>query len=113
MSRRSSNFLPRFIAAALTAPALVAAAVLTAPAALAETTESGPDGQELTLSETGLDPDGDTVTVSGADFREDAGIYVALCVIPQEADTAPGPCLGGVNMSGDEESSASGRASCR
>src|SRR5690625_2106501 len=105
MSRRSSNFLPRFIAAALTAPALVAAAVLTAPAALAETTENGPDGQELTVSETELDPDGDTVTVSGADFREDVGIYVALCVIPQEADTAPGPCLGGVNMSGDEESS--------
>jgi len=105
MSRRSSNFLPRFIAAALTAPALVAAAVLTAPAALAETTESGPDGQELTVSETELDPDGDTVTVSGADFREDVGIYVALCVIPQEADTAPGLCLGGVNMSGDEESS--------
>src|SRR5690625_116447 len=92
MSRRSSNFLPRFIAAALTAPALVGAAVLTAPAALAETTESGPDGQELTVSETDLDPEGDTVTVSGANYREDVGIYVALCVIPQEADTAPGPC---------------------
>src|SRR5690625_3251894 len=100
MSYTSSRILPRFIAAPLTAPALIAAAVFAAPTAHADTTETGPDGQELTVSETSVDPNGSKVTVTGTGYREDVGIYVAVCVIPA-AGEAPGPCLGGVNMEGE------------
>src|SRR5690625_4468020 len=111
MSRRSSNNFPRFIAAALAAPALVGAAVLAAPAAFAQTTETGPDGQELTVSQTSLDPEGSKVTVSGTGFRDDVGIYVALCVVPETGE-APGPCLGGVDMTGRSEERRVGKG-CR
>lgn len=104
MSRRSSKIFPRFIAAALAVPALAGAALLAAPVAFAETTETGPDGQELTVSQTALEPEGTKVTVSGTGFREDVGIYVALCVIPETGE-APGPCLGGVDMTGESGSS--------
>src|SRR5690625_4505889 len=104
MSRRSSKIFPRFIAAALAVPALAGAAILAAPAAFADTTETWPDGQELTVSQTALEPEGSKVTVSGTGFREDVGIYVALCVIPETGE-APGPCLGGVDMTGESGSS--------
>src|SRR5690625_6530751 len=104
MSRRSSKIFPRFIAAALAVPALAGAALLAAPTAFAVTTETGPDGQELTVSQTALEPEGSKVTVSGTGFREDVGIYVALCVIPETGE-APGPCLGGVDMTGESGSS--------
>src|SRR5690625_7973406 len=74
MSRRSSKIFPRFIAAALAVPALAGAALLAAPTAFAVTTETGPDGQELTVSQTALEPEGSKVTVSGTGFREDVGI---------------------------------------
>src|SRR5690625_3538361 len=92
--------VPRMIGATLAVPALISAAIFAAPTALADTTETGPDGQELTVSQTALDPEGQTVTVTGTGYRDDVGIYVALCVIP-EGDAAPGPCLGGVNMEGE------------
>ncbi|TDV38672.1 neocarzinostatin family protein [Actinophytocola oryzae] len=48
---------------------------------------------------TGLDPAGDTITVSGSGFDVTKGIYVAVCV-----DNGPGqvptPCLGGADTSG-------------
>src|SRR5690625_3291166 len=104
MSRRSSKIFPRFIAAALAAPALVGAAALTAPAAFAHTTETGPDGQELTVSTTSVDPNGSRVIVTGTGYREDVGIYVGVCAVPETGE-APGPCLGGVNMEGEGDGS--------
>ena len=47
-----------------------------------------------------LDPDGQTVTVTGGGFPEDKGIYVALCVEPEPGEQ-PTPCLGGVDMTGE------------
>lgn len=104
MVNRKALKLPRLVSAALAVPVLTGAALITAPSAFAAETVTGPDGQELTVSETSLDPEGATVTVTGDGYREDVGVYVALCVVPEEGQT-PGPCLGGVNMSGEEESS--------
>ncbi|NDL57782.1 hypothetical protein F7O44_11915 [Phytoactinopolyspora sp. XMNu-373] len=53
----------------------------------------------------GLDPEGETITVSGSGFDLSKGIYVALCV-DNGAGQAPTPCLGGVDMEGSSGSSA-------
>lgn len=92
--------LRRRVSAAFAVPALVGAAVLAPSAAFAATTETGPEGQELTVSETSLDPNGTQVKVTGTGYDENVGVYVALCVVP-ETGQAPGPCLGGVNMEGE------------
>jgi hypothetical protein len=39
---------------------------------------------------------GDRVVVTGSGFDGGRGIYVAICVIPAEPTTKPGPCIGGV-----------------
>lgn len=60
----------------------------------------------LTVSKTsGLDPDGETVTVSGQGYDEAKGIYVGLCV-DNGPGQAPAPCIGGMDMEGDGGSSA-------
>lgn len=60
------------------------------------------EGRTLTVSQTtGLDPGGQTLTVSGAGFHVDKGIYVALCVLPA-TNAAPGPCGGGQDRTGTE-----------
>ncbi|MGX1128512.1 hypothetical protein RKD49_000702 [Streptomyces glaucescens] len=88
--------------------ALAVAVVLAAqsPAAAAGASATGPEGQKLTVSKaSGLDPAGETVTVSGTGYNTEKGIYVAFCV-----DNGPGrtptPCVGGVDMSGESGSSA-------
>src|SRR5690625_203201 len=101
---RSLSVLPRWAGALLAAVMFMATAIALAPAAHAETSETGPDGQELTVSETEIPTDGATVTVSGSDFRDDVGIYVSVCVIPDEGEK-PSPCLGGANMEGDSGAS--------
>ncbi|MEU9912312.1 LPXTG cell wall anchor domain-containing protein [Streptomyces sp. NPDC051001] len=81
--------------------------VLTAvsPAAAADTA-TGPEGQKLTVSRSaGLDPAGETVTVSGTGYNTEKGIYVAFCV-DNGADRTPTPCVGGVDMSGESGASA-------
>ncbi len=66
--------------------------------ARAESVTSGP--RTLTVSKaTGLNPDGDTVNVSGSGYDEAKGIYVALCIVPA-AGQIPSPCGGGVNLTG-------------
>lgn len=42
-----------------------------------------------------LDPDGATIRVEGAGFDVTKGVYVALCALPANATTAPGPCTSG------------------
>jgi hypothetical protein len=68
-------------------------------------TATGDDGRERTLSVVGPDGAavdtsslqvGDQLVVSGAGYDESRGIYVAICKIPADAATKPGPCIGGV-----------------
>lgn len=48
-----------------------------------------------------LDPNAATIRVIGRNFDPRVGIYVALCVTPAKGSLkAPGPCGGGINMSG-------------
>lgn len=66
---------------------------------------TGDDGRTRTLTvatESGSSVDlsavapGDRVVVTGSGFDGSRGIYVAICVIPDEPTTKPGPCIGGV-----------------
>ena len=59
------------------------------------------DGPALEVSKTtDLDPEGELVTITGSGYDESKGIYVALCVIPEEGQP-PTPCVGEVSMTGD------------
>ncbi|MGI5379321.1 hypothetical protein ACQEV2_34715 [Streptomyces sp. CA-251387] len=86
------------------AAALLLSATGTATAAAGSAT--GPEGQKLTVSQSsGLDPDGETVTVTGSGYNTEKGIYVAFCV-DNGAGKTPTPCVGGVDMSGESGASA-------
>ena len=86
------------------AAALLLSATGTASAAGGSAT--GPEGQKLTVSQSsGLDPDGETVTVTGSGYNTEKGIYVAFCV-DNGAGKTPTPCVGGVDMSGESGASA-------
>jgi len=50
---------------------------------------------------------GQRLVVSGTGYDPARGIYVAICKIPDDADTKPGPCIGGVP---DQEGAAEGEA---
>lgn len=65
----------------------------------------GVDGQILIVDKArGLNRKGVVVTVTGRNFDERVGIYVALCVIPKKGQQ-PGPCGGGVDMDGSTSAS--------
>ncbi len=91
-------------------PAAVAVAsaliLFPAPSAVAAGgSATGPEDQRLTVSKSsGLDPNGETVTVSGTGYNTEKGVYVAFCV-DNGAGRTPTPCIGGVDMSGDSGSS--------
>ncbi|MBG0857435.1 hypothetical protein I2W78_37725 [Streptomyces spinoverrucosus] len=88
------------------AAASVAVLTATSPAVAAGTSATGPEGQKLTVSKaSGLDPAGETVTVSGSGYNTEKGIYVAFCV-DNGAGRTPTPCVGGVDMSGESGASA-------
>lgn len=69
-------------------------------------TASGDDGRERTLAvespdggdaiDTSSIAEGDRLVVTGSGFDSSQGIYVAVCLIPDDPATKPGPCLGGV-----------------
>ncbi|MET8024258.1 immunoglobulin I-set domain protein [Streptomyces avermitilis] len=90
-------------AALLAAAALVTAAVVVgAPAQAADTPKTGlgKDGQKLTVSASAnLDPDGETIRVTGEGYDRTKGIYVAFCKDNGD-NRVPSPCLGGADMSG-------------
>ncbi|WP_317846088.1 cell wall protein [Nocardiopsis quinghaiensis] len=67
-----------------------------------------PGDPALNVSRTsGLDPDGETITVTGSGYDTSKGIYVALCDTSHAGpDQAPSPCIGGVDMEGTGNSSA-------
>ncbi|WP_017580899.1 hypothetical protein [Nocardiopsis valliformis] len=67
-----------------------------------------PANLTLTVSKTsGLNPDGESVTVTGSGYDTSKGIYVALCDTANASATqAPSPCIGGVDMDGEGGASA-------
>ncbi|RZB18953.1 hypothetical protein StrepF001_08465 [Streptomyces sp. F001] len=88
------------------AAASVVLALTTSPAVAAGASATGPEEQKLTVSKaSGLDPAGETVTVSGSGYNTEKGIYVAFCVDNGPGKT-PTPCVGGVDMSGESGASA-------
>ncbi len=88
---------------------LLASLLLAVPNAAADssrTVAKGDYGQRVIVSEThDLDPTGQRVVVRGRQFNPRVGVYVALCVKPNEGD-APSPCGGGVNLDASSQSSA-------
>jgi len=69
-------------------------------------TATGDDGRTRELTVIAPDPGGsidtqallpgDRLVVSGTGYDGSRGIYVAICVIPDDPATKPGPCIGGV-----------------
>jgi hypothetical protein len=69
-------------------------------------TATGDDGREREIRILSVEPGGtvdtsalvpgDRFVVSGTGFDPARGIYVAICAIPDDPATKPGPCLGGV-----------------
>ncbi|UPT21603.1 hypothetical protein FOF52_12140 [Thermobifida alba] len=92
-----------FRSAAAVGGSLAVLAALTGSPALAATT----GGPSLTVSKTsGLNPEGEQITVTGSGYDTSKGIYVSFCDISNaDATTAPGPCIGGVDMSGESGAS--------
>jgi len=78
-----------------------------------EVTATGDDGRERSFTVSTPDasttPDlsalgaGDRLVVSGTGYDAAQGIYVAICRIPADAATKPGPCIGGVPDQANEE----------
>ncbi|GGX86128.1 hypothetical protein GCM10010358_45370 [Streptomyces minutiscleroticus] len=98
-------------AALLGAAALVAAAaaaVTTGTAAQASDTPRtglGANGQRLTVSATAnLDPDGETLRVTGSGYDATKSVYVALCKDNGDG-RIPTPCIGGADQTGTGGSS--------
>lgn len=79
-----------------------------APQSAPQTLPRTPGDPSLSVSKTnGLDPDGETVTVTGSGYDTAKGIYVSLCDTANAGSAAaPGPCIGGVDMEGESGSSA-------
>jgi hypothetical protein len=71
-----------------------------------EATATGDDGRERRIEILSVEPGGEVDTsalapgdrfvVSGTGYDAEQGIYVAICAIPDDPETKPGPCLGGV-----------------
>ncbi|MCX5332719.1 immunoglobulin I-set domain protein [Streptomyces sp. NBC_00140] len=91
---------------ALTAAAVTA--VVVAPAAHAADTPRtalGKSGQKLTVSASvNLDPDDDTIQVTGAGYDDTKGIYVSVCKDNGD-NRLPTPCLGGADQDGSSGAS--------
>lgn len=68
-------------------------------------TAEGEDGRTRTIAaadesgapiDTAALAEGQRIVVTGEGFDPERGIYVAICAVPADASTKPGPCLGGV-----------------
>ena len=83
---------------------LILAIVIALPAsAHAATTSQGSNGATITIAQKVL-ANNSKVVVTGKNFDETVGIYLAFCVMPKMG-SAPTPCGGGVNKSGTGEAS--------
>ncbi|KUP96203.1 hypothetical protein [Thermobifida cellulosilytica] len=107
MSTAISRFRSAAVCGVLSVLAVLAGTAAPAATALAAVPASTSGGPSLTVSKTsGLNPEGEQVTVTGSGYDTSKGIYVAFCDISNaNASTAPGPCIGGVDMSGGSGSS--------
>lgn len=74
-----------------------------APVAHARVTEKGSSGQSITIKSSAIAKK-TNVTVTGKNFDETVGIYLAYCVVPK-AGNPPTPCGGGINKEGIGNSS--------
>ena len=88
---------------------LLASLLVAVPNAAADSSRAvakGDYGQRVIVSKTrNLDPLRQRIVVRGRQFNPRVGVYVALCVKPNEGD-APSPCGGGVNLDASSQSSA-------
>jgi hypothetical protein len=84
--------------------ALFLALVIALPSsAYAASTSGSANGATITIGHNVL-ANNSKVVVTGKNFDETVGIYLAFCVVPK-AGNAPTPCGGGVNKSGTGEAS--------
>ena len=73
------------------------------PVAQAKVTERGDFGQTISIKSATITKKSN-VTVTGKNFDETVGIYLAYCVMPKSG-SAPTPCGGGINKEGIGNSS--------
>ncbi|KPI17690.1 hypothetical protein OK074_1711 [Actinobacteria bacterium OK074] len=98
--RRPAALLGAAVLVAVSAAVGSVAVGTAARAADTPRTALGKDGQKLTVSASAnLDPDGDTLRVTGSGYDATKGIYVALCKDNGD-NRIPTPCLGGADQTG-------------
>lgn len=78
-------------------------ALLAPSAAHASVTSTGINGASITIAQSKFTKEV-KIKVSGRNFDETIGIYLAYCVVPKKG-AMPSPCGGGVNKSGTGEAS--------
>lgn len=78
-------------------------ALLAPTAAQAAVTSTGSNGASISIPQSKFSREV-KVKVSGRNFDETIGIYLAYCVVPKKG-AMPSPCGGGVNKSGTGEAS--------
>lgn len=78
-------------------------ALLAPTAAHAAVTSTGSHGASITVAQSKFTKEV-KLKVSGRNFDETVGIYLAYCVVPKKG-AAPSPCGGGINKSGTGEAS--------
>ncbi len=97
--------ISRTLVAALVSSLLISGAAYSITATPNSVKAKGKFGQVVIVDKAkGLNRKGAIVTVSGRNFDERVGIYVALCVIPKKGQQ-PGPCGGGVDTDGSSSAS--------
>jgi hypothetical protein len=82
---------------------VIAFAIALPSSAHGATTSSASNGATITITQKVL-ANNSKVVVTGKNFDETVGIYLAFCVLPKTGK-APTPCGGGVNKSGMGEAS--------
>lgn len=87
----------------LTIATVIGLLVLSHNAASASSLATGNKGQRISI-QTSVVKAGQEIVVTGRDFDETIGIYLAFCVLPKKG-AAPTPCGGGVNSSGISDAS--------
>ena len=81
----------------------IALSLLLPASAQAAVTLTGPNGASISIAQSKFTKEM-KIKVSGRNFDETVGIYLAYCVVPKKG-AMPSPCGGGVNKSGTGEAS--------
>ena len=97
--------IPIALVVALVSSMMISGSAQSTVSMPSSTKVKGKFGQVLMVDKAkGLNRKGAVVTVTGRNFDERVGIYVALCVIPKKGQQ-PGPCGGGVDTDGSSSAS--------